>query len=123
MDGVTVNGAVLDDADEGLVVGPGEANEAAARVLPDGVGEEEAGGVEDAELAEGGLSVELDDLGVVADEGDGTAEGGAGDLVAAQVDVLPPHRLVELGLAVVPVAQELPLRGHRHVRHFWIGII
>lgn len=113
---VAVDGAVLDDAGEGLVVGPGHADEAAAGVLPDGLGEEDAGGVKDAELAEGGLGVELDDLGVVADDGDRTAERSAGDSVAAEVHVAPAHS-VELGLAVVPVVEELPLGGDRDVRH------
>lgn len=113
---VAVDGAVLDDAGEGLVVGPGHADKAAAGVLPDGLGEEDAGGVEDAELAEGGLGVELDDLGVVADDGDRTAERRAGDSVAAEVHVAPAHS-VELGLAVVPVVEELPLGGDRDVRH------
>ena len=80
-------------------------------MAPDGVGEGVAGGGEEAELAEGGLGVELDDLRVVADDGDGAAEGGGGDLVAGEVHVFPPH-WVELRLAVVAVVEELPLRGH-----------
>lgn len=116
MDVVAVDGTVLDDAGEGLVVGPGHGDEAAAGVLPDGLGEEDAGGVEDAELAEGGLRVKLDDLRVVADDGDRAAERSAGDSVAAQVHVEPPHS-VELGLPVVPVIEKLPLRGDRDVRH------
>lgn len=40
---VAVDGAVLDDADEGLVVGPGHADEATAGAVPDGGGEEDAG--------------------------------------------------------------------------------
>lgn len=80
-------------------------------MAPHGVGEEVAGGGEEAELAEGGLGVKLDDLGVVTDDGDGAAEGSGGDLVACEVDVLPPH-WVELGLAVVAVVEELPLRGY-----------
>lgn len=117
VDVVSVNGAVLDDAGQGLVVGPGHADQPAAGVLPDGLGELDAGAVEDAELAEGGLGVELDDLRVVSDDGDRPAEGRAGDLVPAEVDVLPAHT-VELGLAVVTVVEELPLGGDRDVRHF-----
>lgn len=82
MDVVAVNGAVLSNADQRLVVGPGHSDETAARVLPDSFGDLDAGGVEDSELPEGGLGVELDDLGVVADYGDGPAEGGTSDLVA-----------------------------------------
>ena len=62
MDVVAVNGAVLDDAEKSLIVGPGHADEAAAGVAPYGVGEGAAGGGEEAELAESGLGVELDDL-------------------------------------------------------------
>lgn len=116
MDVVAVDCAVLDDADQGLVLGPGHADQASAGVFPDGFGDEDAGRVENAELSEGGFGVELDDLGVVADDGYRTAERGAGDFVAAQVDVFPSH-LVELGLTVVPVVDELPLRGHRNVGH------
>lgn len=83
MDRVAVNGAVLDDADECLVVSPREPDQSAAGVLPDSVSDRVACRIEDAELAEGGLCIELDDLGVVADESDGTAKWRAGDLVAA----------------------------------------
>lgn len=116
VDVVAVDGPVLDDAGEDLVLGPRHADEAAAGVLPDGLGDEDACGVEDTELAKGGLGVELDDLGVVSDDGDGAAEGGAGDLVASEVDVSPLHG-VELRLAVVSVVEELPLRCYREVRH------
>lgn len=116
MDIVPEDRAVLHEADQRLVVGPRHADQPAPGVLPHGLRDQDAGGVENPELAEGGLGVELDDLGVVADHGDGAAEGGAGDLVAAEVDVLPPHR-VELGLAVVAVVEEQPLRRDGHVRH------
>lgn len=116
VDVVAVDGTVLDYAEQGLVIGPGHADQAAAWVLPDGFGDEEARGVENAELAEGGLGVKLDNLGVVANDGDWTAERGAGHLVAGQVDVFPSH-LVELGLAVVSVVDELPFGGHRYVGH------
>ncbi|GER52704.1 glyceraldehyde-3-phosphate dehydrogenase [Striga asiatica] len=43
--------------------GEGQADKAAAGVLPDGLRDEAAGGDEDAELPEGGLGVELPDLG------------------------------------------------------------
>ena len=108
MDVVAVNGAVLDDAGEGLVIGPGHADQSSAGVFPNGLGELNASGVEDAELAESGFGVKLYDLGVVTDDGDWATEGGAGDLVTAEVDVLPAHS-VELGLTVVAVVEELPL--------------
>lgn len=85
-------------------------------MLPHGLRDQDAGRVENPELAERGLGVQLDDLRVVPDHGDGAAEGGAGDLVAAEVNVLPTH-LVELGLAVVAVVQEQPLRRDGYVRH------
>lgn len=116
MDVVAVNGAVLDDAEESEVVGPRHCDEATAGVAPDGVGEGAAGGGEEAELAEGGFGLELDDLGVVADDGDRTAERRGGDLSAGEVDVLPGERR-ELGLTVVAVVEELPLRRYRNVRH------
>lgn len=116
MDVVAVDSAVLDDAQERLVVGPGHSDEAAAGVAPDGVGDGAAGGREEAEFAEGGLGVELDDLGVVSDDGDRASEGSDGDLGAGEVDVLPRHR-VELGLAVVAVVEELPLRGDGDIGH------
>lgn len=117
MDVVAVHGAVLDDAEESEVVGPGHGHEAAAGVAPDGVGEGAAGGREETELAEGGLGVELDDLGVVADDGDGTAERGGGDFGPGKVDVLPGER-GELGFAIVAVVEELPLRCNGDVRHW-----
>lgn len=64
----------------------------------------------------GRFAAELDDLGVVADDGDWATEGGAGDLVAAELHVLPAH-VIDLGLTVVPVVEELPLRGNRDIRH------
>lgn len=71
----------------------------------------DAGGVEDAEFAEGGFGVELDDLGVVADDGDWAAEGSAGDFVASEIDVLPLE-LIELGFTVIVfVAEKLPFGG------------
>lgn len=85
-------------------------------MAPDGVGEGAARGREEAELAEGGLGMELDDLGVVADDGDRAAEGRNGNLGAGEVDVLPRHR-VELGLAVVAVVEELPFRGDGDIGH------
>lgn len=87
-------------------------------MAPDGVGEGAARGGEEAELTEGGLSVELHDLGVVADDGDGAAEGRGGDLGPGEVHVLPRHR-VELWLAVVAVVEELPLRRDGDVGHCW----
>lgn len=80
-------------------------------MAPDSIGEEVAGGGEDAEFAEGGLAVKLDDLGIIADDSEGTTEGSSGDFVASEVDVFPSH-LVELGLTVVTVVEELPLRGY-----------
>lgn len=111
MNVVPIDRAVLDDADKGLIIHPRHANEASAGVFPDGLSDLDARGVEDAEFAEGGFGVELDDLGIVADHGDWTTEGCAGDLVAAEVDVFPLH-LVELGLTIVAVVEELPLRGN-----------
>jgi len=60
--------------------------------------------------------VELDDLGVVSDDGNRPAEWRDSDLGAGEVDVLPRHR-VELGLAVVAVVEELPLRGDGDIGH------
>lgn len=111
MNVVTVDGAVLGDGNKGLGIGPGEADEAAAGVAPDGFGDLVAGGGEESEFAEGGFGVELDDFGVVADEGNGAAKGGAGDFVTGQVDVFPGEG-VELGFAVVGVVQMLPFRGY-----------
>lgn len=89
---VPIHRPVLSYANEDLVVGPGHADQPATGVFPDGLGDLDAGAVEDPELTEGGLGVELDYLGIVADDGDRAAERGAGDLVAAEVDlVLPLH--------------------------------
>lgn len=85
-------------------------------MAPDGVGEGLTGGGEEAEFAEGGLAVELDDLGVVTDDGERAAEGGGGEFVASEVDVAPAH-WVELGLTVVAVVEELPLRGYGDIGH------
>lgn len=116
VDVVAVDGAVLDDGDEGLVVGPGEADEAAAGAVPDGGGEGFAGGVEDVELPAGGFREKLDDLGVVADDGDRTAKGGGGDAVAGEVHALPLHG-VDFRLTVVAVVEELPLGSDGDGRH------
>lgn len=101
---VPKNGAVLNYADESLIVSPRHADEAAARVFPDGFGGLDAGGVEDSEFSEGGFGVELDDLGVVTDDGNWAAEGGTGNLVSTEVDVLPLH-WVDFRLPVVPVVE------------------
>lgn len=116
VDVVPESRAVLHEADERLVVGPRHADQPPPGVLPHGLRDQDARGVENPELPERGLGVQLDDLRVVPDHGDGAAEGGAGDLVAAEVDVPPPHR-VQLGLAVVAVVEEQPLRRDGHVRH------
>lgn len=100
-----------------MVVGPREADEAAAGAVPEGGGDGDAGGVEDEELAASGLGVELDDLGVVSNGGDRTAEGSAGDAVAGEVHARAPLEGVELGLAVVAIEEELPLRRHGDCRH------
>lgn len=81
MDIVPVDSTILSNADQRLVVCPGHADEAAARVLPDGFSYGDTGGVEYAELADGGFGVELDDLVVIADNGNGAAEGGTSNLV------------------------------------------
>lgn len=86
-------------------------------MVPGDGGEGDAGGVEDEELAAGGLGVELDDLRIVADGGDGAAEGGACDAEAREVHAGAPLEGVELGLAVVAVVEELPLRRHGHRLH------
>lgn len=65
-----------------MVFGPRHADQASAGVFPYGFGDESAGGSEDAEFAEGRFGIELDDLGIVADHGNWTAEGRAGDFVA-----------------------------------------
>lgn len=100
-----------------MVVGPGHADQSAAGVFPDGLGELDTSTVEDAELAEGRFGMELDDLGVVADDGDWATVGRAGNLVAVEVDVLPAHS-VKLGLTIITVVEELPLGGDRDVRHY-----
>lgn len=117
MNVVAINGAVLNDTDQSMIVAPRQADQATAGVLPNDVGERNAGGVEEAELSQCGLGVELDDLGIVADESDRTAEWRAGDFVAAEIDVPPLHRVVEFRFPVVTVAEKLPLGGHRHVGH------
>lgn len=93
VDVIAVDGAVLDNADEDLIIGPGHADKAAAWAVPDGGGEGATGGVEDEELAAGGLGVELDNLGIVADGRDGAAKGCSGDTVAGEVDAAPLHRV------------------------------
>lgn len=85
-------------------------------MFPDCLAEEMSSGTEDAELPLGRFAAELDDLGIVSDDGDGAAEGCAGDLVAVELYVLPAHS-VDFGLTVVAVVEELPLRGNRDVRH------
>ncbi|KAM4070956.1 hypothetical protein ACB094_11G024800 [Castanea mollissima] len=90
---------------------------AIAEVLPNDVGEGNVGRVEEAKLTKRGLRVELDDLGIVADESDRTAEWGIGDFVAAEIDVPPLHWVVEFRFLVVMFTKKLPLGGHRHVGH------
>lgn len=85
-------------------------------MLPDGFGDEDTSGVEYAEFTERRFGVELDDLGVVADDGDRATEWGAGHLVAAQVHMFPPH-LVYLQFPIETVAEKLPLRRNGDVRH------
>lgn len=75
----------------------------------------DAGGIEDSELSKSRFSVELDDLGIVSNDGDWTAIRGASKLVAIKVDVFPFHG-VDLWFAVVAVVEELPLRCDRHRR-------
>ncbi|KAF3945219.1 hypothetical protein CMV_028395 [Castanea mollissima] len=83
-------------------------------VLPNNVGEGNAGGVEEAELSERRLGVELDDLEIVADESDRIVEWGAGDFVEVEIDVPPLHRVVEFWFPIITVAEKLPLGGHQH---------
>lgn len=116
VDIVRVDGAILDDTDEYLIVGPGHSNKAAAGAVPYGGGEGATGSVEDEEFAASGLGVELNDLGVVADSSDGATEGGGGNAVAGEVDATPLHG-VDGKLAVEPVVQELPLPGDGYGRH------
>lgn len=117
-DVVAVEGAVLDEAVEEEVVGPGHADEAAAGAVPGGGGEWVAGGGEDEELAARGLGEELDDLGVVADGGHGAAEWRAGDAVAGEVHPgTAPLEAVELRLPVEAVVELLPLRRDGDGRH------
>ncbi|KAF3945220.1 hypothetical protein CMV_028395 [Castanea mollissima] len=78
-------------------------------VLPNNVGEGNAGGVEEAELSERRLGVELDDLEIVADESDRIVEWGAGDFVEVEIDVPPLHRVVEFWFPIITVAEKLPL--------------
>lgn len=93
-----------------MIVGPREPYETAAGVPPHGFRDLDTGGVEDSEFSEGGFGVELDDLGVVADDRDWAAEGGAGEFVAAQINVFPFHG-VESRFPVVAVAEREPLGG------------
>lgn len=85
-------------------------------MFPDGFGDENAGGVEDTEFTQGGFRVELDDLGIIADDGNWTAEWGAGHLVAAQIHVFPLH-LVYLQFSIEAIQQHLPFRRDGDIRH------
>ena len=101
---VPENGAVLNHADESLIVRPRHADEAAARMFPDGLGDLDASRVENPEFPEGGFGVELDDLGVITDDGNWAAEGSSGNLISIEVDVLPLH-WIDFRLPVVPVVE------------------
>lgn len=116
VDIVRIDGTILDDTNEYLIVGPGHSNEAPSGAVPYGGGEGAAGGVEDKEFAASGLGVELNDLGVVADGSDGSTERGSRDAVAGEVDATPLHG-VDGELAVEAVVQELPLPGDGDGRH------
>lgn len=113
---VPKNGAVLNHADESLIVSPRHANEAAARVFPDGLGDLDASRIENSEFPEGGFGVKLDDLRVITDDGNWAAKGGSGNLVSTEIDVLPLH-WINFRLPVVPVVEQLPFRCHRDVSH------
>ncbi|KAL0001212.1 hypothetical protein SO802_014993 [Lithocarpus litseifolius] len=75
-----------------MIVTPRQTNQANAGVLPNNIGERNADGVEEPELAEYELRVELDNLGIVATESDRTTEWAAVNFVAAEIDVPPLHR-------------------------------
>ena len=74
-----------------MILTPRQTDQATAGVLPNDVGERNTDGVERPKLSECGLGVELDDLGIVAAESDGTIEWGVGDFVVAEIDVPPLH--------------------------------
>lgn len=119
MNVVLINRTILSNKNKNLIIGPGHTDQSATWVFPNGFGDLDSGGVEDSELSESRFGVELDNLGIVANDGDWAAEGGTGDLVAAEIDVFPLH-WVDFGLTVVPVVEELPFGGDRDCCHWRI---